>query len=226
MITVMLYRLIIVLVMPSDNDNEIKDKIRDMESLLRWINNALSVNEGLGGVIKPDFTGSHHKTFYTSAYVPQAMHIAAFVQYLLGGTAFALSSSSTENIRRVMETMRIVAVKYSTPASLNGRFPEYFNKDLISTLLAGYAYISVSHPSTLPSTVPKGISVSDLNKAQAQMFLRLYKDPSVNSYLEDGKPRKRKYYFNSLGSLDIMEAVSTCIELVHKNLNQQPFLNG
>ena len=208
MITIMLYRLIIVLVMPSDNDNEIKEKIRDMDALLRWMDNTLSVNEGFGGVIKPDFTGFHHKAFYASAYVPQALHNAAFVEYLLGGTAFALSSSSTNNIRRVMETMRLVAVKYSTPPSVNGRYPEYFDKDLIKGLLPAYAYISVSHPSTLPSTVPTGISVSNLNQVQAQMFLRLYNDPTVNSYLEDGKPRKRKYYFNSLGSLQIMEAVS------------------
>ena len=119
------------------------------------MNKALSVNEGLGGVIKTDFTGSRHKTFYTSAYVPQAMHIAAFAQYLFGGTVFALSSSSANNIRRVMETMRIVAVKYSTPASLNGRFQGYFDKDLITTLLAGYAYISVSRTSALLSTVQK-----------------------------------------------------------------------
>ena len=102
-----------------------------MDTLLRWINNAVSVNEGLGGVIKPDFAGFHHKGFYASANVPQALHDAAFVQYLLGGTEFALSSSSTNNIKRVMETPRLVAVKYSTPTGVNGRYPEYFDKDLI-----------------------------------------------------------------------------------------------
>ena len=208
MITLLLYRLMIVLVMPSDTDDEKKAKLRDMEALFRWINNALSVNEGLGGVIKPDFTGFHHKGFYASAYVPQALHDAALVQYLLGGTEFSLPSSSTKNIRLVLETLRLIAVKHSTPASVNGRYPHYFNKALIKTLLPGYAYISVSHPSTLPSTVPTGISVSDLNQGQTQMFLRLFKDSSVNDYLGDGKPNKGKYYFNSLGSLQIMEAVS------------------
>ncbi|KAL9961935.1 hypothetical protein ACROYT_G030979 [Oculina patagonica] len=209
MITLLLYRLIIVLVMPSDTIDEKKAKLRDMEALKGWMDNALSVNEGLGGVIKPDFTGFHHKAFYAPAYVPQALHNAAFVQYLLGGTSFALSSSSTNNIRRALETMRLVAVKYSTPTSVNGRYPDYFNKALIKTLLAGYAYISVSYPSTLPSTIPTGISVSSLNQAQTKMFLRLYSDSTVNDYLEDGKPSKSKYYFNSLGSLEIMEAVKS-----------------
>ena len=210
MITLMLFRLIIVLVMPSSNNAEIKARIRDMDALVRWMDNALSVNEGLAGVIKPDFTGFHHKAIYASAYAPQALHTAAFVQYLLGGTAFALSSSSTENIKRGLEMLRIVAVKYSTPPSVNGRFSEYNKKALIKAALPAYAYISVSHPSTLPSTVPTGLTVSTLNPAETKMFLRLYdvSDSSVNDYRGNGRPNRGKYYLNSLGSLDIMEAVS------------------
>ena len=210
MITLMLYRLMIVLVMPSDNDDEIKAKIRDMEALARWMENSLTVNEGLGGVIKPDFTGFHHEGFYASAYLPQALHTAALVQYLLGGTEFALSRSSTNNIRTGLETLRIIAVKYSTPNSVNGRFPHYFNKAIIKSVLPGYAYSSVSHPSNLSSTIPTGINIGNLNVPQTKMFLRLYKynDTSVKNFFEYGKPKKGKYYRNSLGSLDIMEKVS------------------
>lgn len=46
------------------------------------------------------------------------------------------------------------------------------------------------------------------------MFLRLYDDPDVSSYLADGAPKKAKCYLNSLGSLDIMEAVSNLLFLV------------
>ena len=207
MITLMLFRLIIVLVMPSDNNDEIKAKIRDMDAVVRWMNNALAVNEGLGGVIKPDFTGHHHKAFYGSAYVPQALHTAALVQYLLGETEFSLSTTSINNIRRGLETLRLIVVKYSTPNSVNGRMPNYVNEVLIKALLPGYAYISVFHPypSVMPSVIPTGITVS--NVTEPEMFLRLYSSPSVDSYLEDGG-HKDKYYFNSLGSLDIMEAVS------------------
>ena len=206
MIQLLLYRLIIVLVMPSDDEDEVKAKIRDMDALVKWMENALTVNEGLAGVIKPDFIGFHHKAFYVSAYVPQALHEAAMVQYLLGGTEFALSKSSINNIRRGLETLRVIALKYSTPNSVNGRFPHYFNKALIKAVLPGYAYITVSHPSNLSSTIPKGISVNDVN--EPQMFLRLYNDSSINDYLEDGQSDKGKYYPNSLGSLDIMEKVS------------------
>lgn len=211
MISLLLFRLIIVLVMPQDNNAEKKAKIRDMDAVLRWINNALAVNDGLGGVIKPDFTGHHHKAFYGSAYVPQALHNAALVHYLLGGTEFALSTTSVNNIRRGLETLRLIALKYSTPNSVNGRFPNYVKKALIKAALAGYAYISIEHPSVLPSVTPTGITVT--NVKGAEMFLRLYdeSDPDVDNYLKDGKIRKGKYYFNSLGSLDIMKAVSRSI---------------
>ena len=208
MITLLLFRLILVLVMPTDTDAEKKTKIRDMDALLRWMNNALAVNEGLGGVIKPDFTGHHHKAFYASAYVPQALHNAALVYYLLGGTEFALSTTSVNNIRRGFETLRLIAPKYSTPNSVNGRFPNYVNKVLIKATLPGYAYISVLHPSVLPAVIPTGITVT--NVTGPEMFLRLYdeNDPDVEDYLRNGRIRKDKYYFNSLGSLDIMKAVS------------------
>ena len=129
------------------------------------------------------------------------------IQFLREGIEFALSQSSINSIRRGLETLRLIALKYSTPNSVNGRFPHYFNKALIKAVLPGYAYISVSHPSNLPSTIPNGINVS--NVTEPQMFLRLYNDPSIKDYLEDGQSNKGKYYPNSLGSLDIMDKVST-----------------
>ena len=205
MITLMLSRLIIVLVMPTDTEDAIKDKIRDMDALSRWQNNALSINEGLGGLIKPDYLVYHHKSFYGSAYGPPALQNAALVQYLLGGTVFALSSTSENHIKGGLEALRLMAVKYSTPPSVSGRYPEYSNKVLAKNLPA-YAYISVAYPPILSSLVPKGVSVSSLNNPE--WFLRLYHDPSVNSFLENGAPTRKKCYFTSLGSLQIMEAVS------------------
>ena len=214
MITLLLFRLIIVLVMPADTNTEIKDRIRDMEALVRWMNNALAVNEGLGGVIKPDYTGHHHKAFYGSAYVPQALHNAALVQYLLGGTEFSLSTTSVNNIRRGLETLRLISVKYSSPNSVNGRFPNYVNKVLIKSALPGYAYISVFHPSILPASMPTGLAIT--NVKGPELFLRLYdeNDSEVKKYLRNGGIRKNKYYLNSLGSLDIMKKVSRSLVIL------------
>ncbi|XP_068741846.1 chondroitin sulfate ABC exolyase-like [Montipora capricornis] len=220
MITIFLFRALIVLVMPKDTDAEIKARIRDMEALVKWLDNAMAINEGLGGVMKPDYTGHHHKAFYGSAYVPQALHNAALVQYLLHGTEFSLSTTSVNNIRRGLETMRLMSAKYSTPNSVNGRFPNYFNKVLIKALLPGYAYISVSNPPT--TTVQSGITVTDLKGPE--MFLRLYdeSDSDVIAYLKEGRITKNKNYFNTLGALDIMKKVQTTSASQHISAEPSP----
>ena len=79
--------------MPTTNNDEKRNKIRDMEALRRWYANALSPNEALAGLLKPDFLGFHHNSYYASAYTPHALHCAALIQYLLSGTSFALSTN-------------------------------------------------------------------------------------------------------------------------------------
>ena len=64
-----------------------------MEALGRWYANAFSPNEAIAGTLKPDYVGYHHNAYYASAYTPQALHNAAFIQYLLSGTSFALSKN-------------------------------------------------------------------------------------------------------------------------------------
>ena len=209
MITRILSRLIIVMAMPTDTGDEQKAKIRDMEALKRWMENALAINKALGGVIKPDYTGFHHTTFYASAYIPDALHTAAQVQYLLEGTNFELSDQAKRNLREGLKTLRNTAVKYSTPSSLGGRFPDY-SKAVLASDLPAYAYISVSYPGSLPTTPVKGIHISDLN-SNADIFERLYQ-PSiavVAKNLASGWIRAGKSYFNTLGSLQLMNMVSS-----------------
>lgn len=76
--------------MPNSTEEERKIKIRDMDALHRWYHNSLTPNEAFAGLLKPDYVGFHHNSYYASAYTPQALHVAAFIQYLLSGTSFAL----------------------------------------------------------------------------------------------------------------------------------------
>ena len=206
MITILHFRVMIVLVMPNSTNEEKKARIRDMDAIVRWMNNAFAVNDAFGGVIKPDYTGFHHKAIYGSAYVPQALQVAGLVKYLLHGTKFSLSETSVNNIRRGLEVMRLMAANYSSPNSINGRFPNYSNKVLIKAALGGYAYFSVANPPA--ATVQSGITVSDVEKPE--MFLRLYneRDACTITILRDGRIKKNKYYLNSLGALDLMKKVS------------------
>ena len=77
--------------MPTTTNDEKLAKLRDMKELSRWYTNALSINEGLAGIFKPDLIGFHHNGYYASAYTPHALHSAALIQYLLRGTSFELS---------------------------------------------------------------------------------------------------------------------------------------
>lgn len=88
-----IFRLFAVLVMPTSTTDEKQAKIRDLEALGRWYSNALFPNEGLGGVLKPDYVAFHHNGYYASAYTPHALHNAALIQYLLSGTAFEFSKT-------------------------------------------------------------------------------------------------------------------------------------
>ena len=200
----MLYRLIIVLVMPDTTEEEQKAKQRDMDALKRWLDNALTINRALGGFIKPDYTGFHHMAFYACAYIPDALHTAAQVQYLLEGTAFELSQTAKLNLQEALKTLRITAVKYSTPSSVGGRFPDYSLVSLLKNLPA-YAYIAVAHPGALHSMPLKGINIPDLNN-NAAIFERLYQpsDDIVAKELRYGYIKRGKSYFNTLGSLQVM----------------------
>lgn len=76
--------------MPVSTQEEKKKKVRDMLALKKWYENALTPTEAFAGLLKPDYVGFHHNSYYASAYTPQALHVAAFIQFLLSGTRFAL----------------------------------------------------------------------------------------------------------------------------------------
>lgn len=193
--TILFYRLMIILMQTDQND-----QVRDLKCFRNWVNHILKVNKGLGGFVKPDYTGYHHKTFYGSAYVPQAIHNAAVVQYLLDGTSFALDSVAKQNLRNVLAVLRTVAVKYSTPNALCGRFPQY-DKAILAELLPAYAYISYVHG--------KG-KASKPTVKDPEMFLRLAKslqDPDLKPYLEKGELTSAIHYWHTIGSLDILDQV-------------------
>lgn len=197
--TIFLYRLFIIII---DDDDENK-QINNMEYFKTWGKHALRINKALGGLIKPDYTGFHHKTFYGVAYVPHALHNAALIQYFLEGTNFALPEETTSNIRKSLEVMRMVSVKYSTPNGLCGRFPSY-NRAILAEHVPAYAYISYKH----------GATATEDEAYKPAMFLRLF-TPSQNgnspldTYLTDGNIKSGIYYWNTIGSLDVLKNVKT-----------------
>eukprot|EP00794_Sanderia_malayensis_P017419 gene17419-19163_t len=209
--TVMFFRLLAVMLMPEENDVQKATKIRDMLKLKQWIDNALSQNEGLFGLFKPDYLGFHHLFFYGGAYLPEALHSVSAMSYLLDGNpTFQLSSESKANIRKTLEFLRIVAVKYSTPSSVGGRYPAY-DRIVLAKHFASYVFIAIKPPNLdkdnrlLPVTLKNDIALTKM--------LRRLANPDVAcpiGNLCEGRAGSLAYV-NTLGEAQIIDKVYSLI---------------
>lgn len=137
--TLFLYRLMCVLVMPEATSQQALDRLRDMRHLRAWYENALSINPALGGTIKPDYTGYHHKSFYPNDYVLPGLLTASHVVYLLRGTEYELSEKSRDNLRKAIHFMRLLAEPYAFPNSVTNSNPTVAQPELIC-LIPAFAY--------------------------------------------------------------------------------------
>ena len=230
--TVLLFRLMTVLIMPEDDVPQKREKIRDMDALKRWIENALTISEGLSDFIKPDYTSYHHRLFYATAYCPSALHTAALISHLLDETVYELNSKIKENLINALKVYRIAAVQYSTPSQIGGRNPKY-DQAIIAEHVPAYAYLAMKSPF---QRLKLGIDTPNLNidLAEVRMFLRLYQPATGSNICSSGKLNEflckgeigRKYYLNTLGALEIMERVkdlaSTTSTCLHYQAEESP----
>ena len=115
---------------------------------------------------------------------------------------------TSKHIKKGLETMRIVAVKYSTPNSVAGRFPGFYRAILVETFPA-YAYAGATAPSLNDDGSLGEIAALDSDKIK--MFLRLNDagNEDVSDYLEDGTIFTSIYYLNTIGSINIMDEISS-----------------
>ena len=112
------------------------------------------------------------------------------------------------HVKKGLEVMRIVSVKYSSPNSVSGRFPG-FSRVILAECFPGYAYAAATAP-VLNDDGSFG-EISTFNNETLKMFLRLYDktENAVNDYLADGAIFTNTYYLNSIGSVNIMEEIHT-----------------
>ena len=99
------------------------EKVRDMESWVKWADSALSIAPGRGDTIKPDGTVFHHATAYTSAYGNEAVMMGSLAYWLVRDTRFALSREAGENLKKALLALRFMAGQYEFPLGVSGRFP-------------------------------------------------------------------------------------------------------
>jgi chondroitin-sulfate-ABC endolyase/exolyase len=183
----MLHKLLMVLAMEDS-----PEKVRDMQSLVFWENQALAIAPGWADCIKPDFTGFHHRGIYGNVYAPDAFHMGALCFYLQHGTAFSMSDQSADNLRNALLTERIITNKYVAPIAISGRMPFAFGtSDRISP---GFAYMA--------------LSADTPDNQMAAAFKRLW-DPNDPEYQDEviGQARAGIFYPNGLGALQLMKQV-------------------
>ena len=192
--TFLLYRLQVILVMPDG-----ADKVRDIRAYQRWMDNALKINQAMGGLIKPDFTSFHHKGFYPSAYTSYALHTASLVYHLLIESSFQMSTDSVQNLKGALHVLYVVNVLYSVPISVGGRYPNFTHTSFVR-IIPAFAYMSEHYADGLYT----------IDQHEAEMFGRLAApgDTVFRDFLIKGKTSPKNGYLNSIGSLAIMERVS------------------
>lgn len=198
----MISRLLIVLSSPMGTITEARQKLLDAYQLKKWIENSLEINEGYGGLIKPDFTAYHHKGPYMSAYTTHALHALSLAAYFLHGTQFQISKTHLNNLKEALQTFYLISNARAVPNSVSGAKVSY-NNIKMNHVLPAYAYLSIAL-----STSPRR-----LDKDMARIFLKLYKkdDPYLLINLMNGKINGDYscscQYFNSIGSIDVFEKV-------------------
>ena len=185
--TLMLCRLVCVLLMPEGTLQEALEKLRDMDALRNWHENALRVNPAMGGVIKPDYTGYHHKSFYPKDYVLPALIAASHVVYLLRGTRFELDAASRSNLRNAIHFMRILSAEYAMPNSVANTDPNVARPELVC-LIPAFAHATLFEDRSRGVGIPTPREMSAKALESLRAFLRLYdeSDPRVRAYLLNG----------------------------------------
>lgn len=99
------------------------EKVRDMESWVKWASSSLSIAPGRGDTIKPDGTVFHHATAYNSAYGNEAVMMGSIAYWLVRDTRFALSREVGESLKKALLALRFMAGQYEFPIGVSGRFP-------------------------------------------------------------------------------------------------------
>ena len=207
------FKLLTIMSMPESNDDEKRKKIRDMTKLKKLIDNSLVLTQGLFGLLKPDYLAFHHFFYYGGYYVADAIHTLSLITYFLDNTNFKLSDASELNLHKALEFQRIIAVKYSFPPSVDGRYPFYYGLQLAKRV-PSYLYLAIESP-----TLDLNDELNSMRLNTSSIVPGIYKrltDPPIDctcsktvcplTVLCAGKVASITY-LNSLGQAEMIENI-------------------
>ncbi len=99
-----------------------REKVRELESLIRWINISLELAPGTMGGIKPDGSMFHHHGMYP-AYSKGGITSLGKILRLLNGTIYQLNDTARRNLGAAIKTMILYSKGYEWGFGVCGRHP-------------------------------------------------------------------------------------------------------
>lgn len=183
----MLPKLYSVLMMKDE-----KEQVQALKKFMVYAENAISPANGYLDMIKPDFSGYHHRGAYFNAYYPDALYVVSLIYYFLHNTPFELSDNAFNTIKKSLLTFRFTCANYSVPAATTGRFP--YNREVLSQILPAFAYLNAT----------KEFADTELNSN----FIELWQPNSepLKSLIENVKSEIT--FKNTIGEVEIMVEMS------------------
>ena len=176
--TKILPRLIAILLMEDS-----PEKVRDMKSMVRLLDNSLQYSTGTVGGIMPDGSLFHHAGLYP-AYMVGALAGVSPVVYALSGTNFQVGTDAVHNL--VQSTLLVFnfSNRYDWALSLDGRHP--FAGKISQKFIEGMSYLA--------QTGENGFLNKEL--ASAYMHLASPLERSYNMFSKQGiKPNDKREMF-------------------------------
>lgn len=167
----------------------------ELAYLVEALNNNFTLGSAWNGFLKPDYSGYHHLGVWGSAYVPDGLHIAAQMAYLLRDTEYALAPVSVENLANGLIALAQYSGEYGVSRGLCGRFPN--NLTTLHEHVPAYLYIS--------DALPEG----ELRTQTETLLCRLYRPTysvQKSSFIQSVECAIT--FYGGLGGVEVCEAAS------------------
>lgn len=178
-----LVKLIAILLM--ENSSQKETLLSAFKSYMDYV---IGFAPGYGDTVKPDYSIYHHRGTYLNSYGIQSINTMAMIHWLLDGTNFALSETSSEILKNTLYTQSSIAFGNDLHYGVCGRFPEH-NQAINRFLLPAYAFMSMT-----------GTTISD--KELAAHYNYLYNISQPEAMVSILMPSLS--YSGSFGTLDLM----------------------
>jgi chondroitin-sulfate-ABC endolyase/exolyase len=169
-------------------ENDPAKQLQAIKAFQKYINNALSITEDAGDMIKPDGSAYHHEFAYNSEYAPQGLYQGALYYYLFRDTPFALSDQTYNNLKMVLKKWDLHSSNLGFPTSTGGRFPS--SGAGMAHMVGAYAFLAMAKPTDIEMT------------AMAKRMCKLDNGSVIDNYVNTFSTRIT--HINSIGALETM----------------------